>query len=375
MAAPTATGTYKYQSGFGNEFHTEALPGAVPHGQNAPQKVPYNLYAEQLSGSAFTAPRTHNHRSWLYRIRPSVCHTPFKRHDSKSTIVKSFAVTDDNDSCESTPNQLRWSPFEIPGEKEKVDFTEGLHAVCGAGDPSMKNGLAIYVYLANTSMVDTAMYNSDGEFLIVPQQGRLDVQTEMGYLMVEPSEILVIPRGVRFSVRIPDGPSRGYILEIFDRRFELPDLGPIGANGLANPRDFLYPTAAYEDIQDRTFRIVNKYQGRFFVATQEHSPFDVVGWHGNYAPYKYDLRLFNTINTVSYDHPDPSIFTVLTAKTANPGVALADFVIFPPRWMVAEHTFRPPYFHRNCMSEFMGLINGSYDAKAEGFLPGGASLH
>ncbi|KAI9104850.1 Homogentisate 1,2-dioxygenase [Phlyctochytrium arcticum] len=363
----------KYLQGFGNQHATEALEGALPEGQNSPQKVPYGLYAEQLSGTAFTAPRADNQRSWLYRIRPSVCHKPFDATPSPH-LVRSFAVGTPDSQCISTPNQLRWSPFELP-EKEGVDFVQGFRTICGSGEPSTRNGLAIHVYMCNADMKDSAFYNSDGDFLIVPQQGRLNVQTEMGYLYAEPNEILVIPRGIRFSVGLPDGPSRGYVLEIFDRHFELPDLGPIGANGLANPRDFLYPTAAYEDREGLNFSIINKYQGQLYSLQQSHSAFDVVAWHGNYAPYKYDLRKFCTINTVSFDHPDPSIFTVLTAKSATPGVALADFVIFPPRWMVAENTFRPPYYHRNCMTEFMGLISGGYDAKAAGFSPGGASLH
>ncbi|TPX56958.1 homogentisate 1,2-dioxygenase [Powellomyces hirtus] len=366
---------YKYQQGFGNTHATEALEGALPVGRNSPQKVPYGLYAEQLSGTAFTAPRADNQRSWLYRIRPSVCHTPFEQTPSPN-LVKSFEVgsAGHETECESTPNQLRWSPFPVP-TAGGVDFVHGMHTLCGSGNPSTRSGLAIHVYLANTDMHSSAFYSSDGEFLIVPQQGRLDIQTEMGHLLVEPNEIVVIPRGIRYAVRLPDGPSRGYILEVFDQRFELPELGPIGANGLANARDFLYPTAAYEDKDDGDYAIINKYQGQLFSITQPHCPFDVVAWHGNYAPYKYDLRRFCTVNAVSFDHLDPSIFTVLTCRSNTPGVAIADFVIFPPRWMVAENTFRPPYYHRNCMSEFMGLISGSYDAKAEGFLPGGASLH
>ncbi|KAJ3330994.1 hypothetical protein HDU76_004348 [Blyttiomyces sp. JEL0837] len=375
----------KYMSGFGNEFQTEALEGALPEGQNSPQKCPYGLYAEQLSGTAFTVPRSHNLRTWLYRIRPSVSHLPYNPiTDSTfaSDLLRgafgtstSSSSTSGNSSI-STPNQLRWSPFPIPEKGNKVNFVQGLRTVAGAGDPSSRSGLAVLVYTANESMDRESFYNADGDMLIVPQQGRLFIGTEMGVLHAEPTEIVVIPRGIKFKVELPDGPSRGYILETFDRHWELPDLGPIGANGLANPRDFLYPTASYEDIDTGApFTIVTKYQGNLFSLQQEHSPFDIVAWHGNYAPFKYDLKKFNTINTVSFDHPDPSIFTVLTVKSGNPGVALADFVIFPPRWMVAENTFRPPYFHRNCMSEFMGLITGAYDAKAEGFLPGGGSLH
>ncbi|KAJ3060208.1 Homogentisate 1,2-dioxygenase, partial [Rhizoclosmatium hyalinum] len=353
----------KYLSGFGNEFATEALEGALPEGQNSPQVCAYGLYAEQISGTAFTAPRGHNQRTWVYRIRPSVSHLPYQpAADEKAPKLCTVAA----DSLVTTPNQLRWSPFALPAEGSKVTFVQGLKTVAGCGDPSTRAGIATIVYTANQSMspLREAFYNADGDFLIVPQQGRLEIRTEMGLLHVSPTEIVVIPRGIKFSVDLPDGPSRGYILETFDRHWELPDLGPIGANGLANPRDFLAPVAAYEDIDTGApFTIYSKYQGSYFQLSQIHSPFDVVAWHGNYTPFKYDLKKFNTINTVSFDHPDPSIYTVLTVKSGNPGVALADFVIFPPRWMVAENTFRPPWFHRNCMSEFMGLISGGYDAK------------
>ncbi|KAI9143238.1 homogentisate 1,2-dioxygenase-like protein [Paraphysoderma sedebokerense] len=368
---------YGYLAGFGNHHVSEALPGALPEGQNSPQVCPYGLYAEQLSGSAFTAPRKDNLKSWLYRIRPSICHTPFQKYFAPHThLVRSFSAASTAGDCEFTPNQLRWSPFDIPSsDKHKVNFAQGFHTICGAGDPATKNGLAVHVFLANCNMADMAMFNSDGEMLIVPQQGALDITTEFGKLFVEPNEICVIPRGVKFAVSLPHGPSRGYILEVFNGRFEIPDLGPIGANGLANPRDFQSPVAWYEERQNVEFTIINKYLNAMWSATQDHSPFNVVAWHGNYVPYKYNLAHFNTMNTVSFDHPDPSIFTVLTCKSSTPGVAIADFVIFPPRWAVGEHTFRPPYFHRNCMSEFMGLIHGSYEAKSSGFLPGGASLH
>ncbi|KAI8848981.1 Homogentisate 1,2-dioxygenase [Chytridium lagenaria] len=338
-----------------------------PLGQNSPQKCPYGLYAEQLSGTAFTVPRGHNLRSWLYRIRPTVSHLPYKALDNMSPLLSTNFTTDGPSAkFVKTPNQLRWSPFPLTDAANKT-FVEGLKTIAGAGDPSSRNGLCIHVYTAAKDMDRQAFYNSDGDFLIVPQQGKLHIQTELGILHVEPLEIAVIPRGIRFAVKLPDGLSRGYILETFDRHWELPDLGPIGANGLANPRDFLYPTAAYEDIDTGApFTIISKYQSSLFALTQNHSPFDVVAWHGNYAPFKYDLRLFNTINTVSFDHPDPSIFTVLTVKSGNPGVALADFVIFPPRWMVGK-TLLVLQFR---IKEFMGLISGGYDAKAEGFLPG-----
>ncbi|XP_077300055.1 homogentisate 1,2-dioxygenase [Arctopsyche grandis] len=361
----------KYLSGFGSEFASEdpKYPGALPVGQNSPQKPPYGLYAEQLSGSAFTAPRQDNKRSWLYRIRPSVIHKPFTKYDDSKYLTHNWNEQHPN------PNQLRWQPFNIPLEKDGiVDFVNGLHTVCGAGDPCSRNGIAIHVYVCNGSMKNSAFYNSDGDFLIVPQQGRLKVTTEFGIMIVDPNEICVIQQGMRFAVEV-DGPSRGYILEVFDGHFKLPDLGPIGANGLASPRDFLTPVAHFEDKEIKNFKIIDKYQGTLFVALQDHSPFDVVAWHGNYVPYKYDLKNFMVINSVSFDHCDPSIFTVLTCQSTKPGVAIADFVIFPPRWSVQEDTFRPPYYHRNCMSEFMGLILGSYEAKEGGFLPGGASLH
>ncbi|KAL3882991.1 hypothetical protein ACJMK2_029292 [Sinanodonta woodiana] len=359
----------EYMCGFGNDFASEdpRCPESLPKGQNNPQKCPYGLYAEQLSGTAFTAPREANKRSWLYRIRPSVLHKPLKPTD------KGF-ITDDWTSVEPNPNQLRWHPFDIPKKSEKkVDFVEGLHTICGAGDTRSRNGLSIYIYVCNSSMDNKCLYNSDGDFLIVPQKGTLMVTTEFGKMSVEPQEICVIQQGMRFSVDISEE-SRGYVLEVYSGHFTLPYLGPIGANGLANPRDFLTPKAWYEDLTVE-YTVIAKFQGHLFRAIQDHSPFDVVAWHGNYAPFKYDLRKFMAINTVTFDHPDPSIFTVLTCQSTKPGVAVADFVIFPPRWGVAEHTFRPPYYHRNCMSEFMGLITGTYEAKEEGFRPGGATLH
>lgn len=359
---------YKYMSGFGNDFASEdpRCPGALPAGQNSPQVCPYGLYAEQLSGSAFTCPRLCNKKSWLYRILPAVKHTPF------SPMESGYFTNDWSEP--PNPNQLRWRPFDIPKkETSSVDFVDGLSTICGAGSAIDRKGVAVHVYTCNTSMVDKCFYNADGHFLIVPQKGALDITTEFGKMLVKPNEICVIQQGIRFSVNV-DGEARGYICEVFGSQFRLPDLGPIGANGLANPRDFLTPTAWYED-RDCDFTVVGKFQGKLFSAKQDHSPFNVVAWHGNYAPYKYDLSNFMVINSVSFDHPDPSIFTVLTSPSLEPGVAIADFVIFPPRWSVQEHTFRPPYYHRNCMSEFMGLIHGAYEAKEEGFMPGGASLH
>ncbi len=352
-----------YQSGFGNDFATEAIAGTLPVGQNSPQKVAHGLYAEQLSGTPFTAARAANRRSWLYRIRPSVCHEPYAPYADARLR---------SDYSDTPPNQLRWDPFPVPSEP--IDFVDGLITVCGNGDPLLHSGMAAHVYVATRSMESRFFYDADGELLIVPQQGRLALRTELGVLEVEPGEIAVIQRGIKFRVELPDGAARGYVCENYGSLLRLPDLGLIGANGLAAPRDFLTPVAAFEDVEG-DFEIVAKFAGRVWRAKSDHSPLDVVAWHGNYAPYKYDLRRFNAVNTVSFDHPDPSIFTVLTSPSEVAGTANVDFVIFPPRWMVAEHTFRPPYFHRNIMSEYMGLIFGVYDAKAEGFVTGGASLH
>jgi len=354
-----------YQSGFGNEFASEALPGALPAHQNSPQQVAYGLYAEQLSGTAFTAPRGHNRRCWLYRIRPAAVHEAFARMDD-GRIVGRF------DAIPTPPNQLRWDPPPMP--QEPADFIDGLTTMAGNGSAEAQTGCAIHVYTANRSMTDRFFYSADGELLIVPQAGCLQLLTELGVIDLVPQEIAVIPRGVRFQVRLPDGEARGYVCENFGALLRLPDLGPLGANGLANPRDFLTPHAWYED-REGDFRLVAKFGGHLWQARIGHSPLDVVAWHGNYAPYKYDLRHFNTIGSISYDHPDPSIFLVLQAQSDTPGVDTLDFVIFPPRWLAAEHTFRPPWFHRNVASEFMGLITGEYDAKAGGFVPGGASLH
>ncbi|HTX38589.1 MAG TPA: homogentisate 1,2-dioxygenase [Bryobacteraceae bacterium] len=362
MAAPELA----YQSGFLNHFATEAVEGALPQGQNAPQRSPLGLYTEQFSGTPFTAPRAVNRRTWTYRIRPSVTHQPFT--EAPARLVRSGPF----DEAPTPPNQLRWNPLPIPAEP--TDFVEGLVTMGGNGDPALQTGIGIHIYAANRAMQGRYFYCADGELLIVPQSGSLRIHTELGVLVAAPGEIAVLPRGLKFRVDLPDGAARGYICENYGQHFRLPELGPIGANGLANPRDFLTPVAAFED-QDGDFRILAKFLGRMWEARIDHSPLDVVAWHGNYAPYKYDLARFNCINTVSFDHPDPSIFTVLTAPTAVPGTANVDFAIFPPRWMVAEHSFRPPWFHRNLMNEFMGLVYGQYDAKAEGFLPGGASLH
>jgi homogentisate 1,2-dioxygenase len=355
----------KYQSGFGNTFSTEAERGALPVGQNSPQRPPRGLYAEVLSGTAFTAPRAENFSTWLYRMRPTAMHPPFKR------IANGLLRSGPFDDIPTPPNRFRWDPFPIP--QKPTDFVDGLLTLAGSGEPAAQAGIAVHIYRANRSMTDRVFSNADAELMLVPQEGVLRVFTELGLLEISPGEILVIPRGLRFKVQV-SGPVRGYACENYGALFRLPELGPIGAQGLAQRRDFLAPVAAFEN-RSRRHEVVTKFLGGLWATELRHSPLDVVAWHGNYAPYKYDLARFMAINTVSFDHADPSIFTVLTSPSGQPGVANCDFVIFPPRWMVAEHSFRPPWFHRNVMSELMGLVRGVYDAKAEGFLPGGVSIH
>jgi homogentisate 1,2-dioxygenase len=363
--AGSPAGALRYLSGFGNHFATEALPGALPVGRNAPQRPAYGLYAEQFSGTAFTAPRHANRRSWLYRIRPAAVHGRF-------APLAAGQITGRFDEVTPPPNQLRWQPPPIP--REPTDFLAGLATLGGNGSPDTGSGCGIHWYAANRSMQERFFYDADGELLIVPQIGALRLLTELGRLEVRPLEIAVIPRGLRFRVELLERRARGYVCENFGAPLRLPDLGPIGANGLANSRDFETPVAWYED-RTGDFELVAKFGGSLWTTRIDHSPLDVVAWHGNYAPYRYDLRRFNTIGSISYDHPDPSIFLVLQSPSDTPGVDAVDFVIFPPRWLVMRDTFRPPWFHRNVASEFMGLIEGVYDAKAKGFAPGGASLH
>jgi homogentisate 1,2-dioxygenase len=356
-----------YMSGFGNSFETEALRGALPVGRNSPQKVNYGLYAEQLSGSPFTAPQATNQRSWLYRIRPSVRHTGRFRKIDRGAIR-----TAPERDADMPIGQLRWGPTPIP--KRKLTLVTGLATITTAGDAETQAGMASHVALVTQSMQRENFFNADGEFLVVAQQNRLRFCTEFGVIEIEPGEICIIPRGVIFRVELINGPARAYVCENYGGAFTLPDRGPIGANCLANPRDFLTPVAAYED-SEKPCRLLVKWGGELYETRVPHSPLDVVAWHGNYAPYKYDLRRFSPVGAVSFDHPDPSIFTVLTSPSETPGTANIDFVIFPERWSVAENTFRPPWYHRNIMSEFMGLVYGVYDAKPEGFVPGGMSLH
>jgi homogentisate 1,2-dioxygenase len=358
------TNNAKYLTGWGGTVQSEALANALPKTQNSPQKVPYGLYSEQLSGSAFTRARHQNLRSWLYRILPSVVHAPFTPLAHAGLAI--------NPLSHAIPNQMRWDP--LPNPTGKVDFVQSLQTLLFNGSPQQHVGGAVHLYAANVSMEKSYFYDSDGELLIVPYEGNCELFTEFGKIDLAPGEIAIIPRGVRFQVKALSPFIKGYICENYGQPFSLPDLGPIGSNGLANPRDFLIPSAAFEE-KSGDFILITKSNNQLWQAKISHSPLNVVAWYGNYAPFKYSLSYFNTINTVSFDHCDPSIFTVLTSPTGLAGLANIDFVIFPERWMVAEHTFRPPYYHRNVMSEYMGLITGIYDAKTEGFAPGGGSLH
>ena len=356
-----------YLTGFGNEHETEAVAGALPVGRFSPQRVAHGLYAEQFSSTAFTAPRADNRRTWFYRIRPSVTHGGRYRpvqHNLLHTAPLAGVTT--------PPDQMRWDPLAIP--EQPTDFIDGLITFAANGDARLQAGIGIHVYLANRSMQDRYFYNADGELLLVPQDGGLLLHTECGRLAVSPGDIAVIPRGMKFRVELRDKTARGYVCENYGQSLTLPERGPVGANGYANNRDFQYPVAAFED-KDGECELLCKFQGGLYACAMDHSPLDVVAWTGNSAPYRYDLSRFNVIGSISYDHPDPSIYTVLTSRSDTPGVANMDFVIFPPRWMVAEDTFRPPWYHRNVMSEFMGLVRGVYDAREQGFVPGGASLH
>ncbi|MGY6535486.1 MAG: homogentisate 1,2-dioxygenase [Pararhodobacter sp.] len=369
IRATATTGTHEgYMPGFGNDFETEALPGALPQGQNSPQKCNYGLYAEQLSGTAFTQPRPE--RAWCYRIRPSVRHTSrFRKIDLPNWKTAPHLPQD-----VISLGQYRWDPVPMPEKGTGYTWLSGMHSMTTAGDVNTQVGMASHVYLITDSMVDEYFYSADSELLVVPQEGRLRFCTELGIIDLEPKEIAILPRGLLYRVEVLEGPCRGFVCENYGQKFELPHRGPIGANCLANPRDFKAPVAAFED-RDARSRVVIKWCGQFHETFIGHSPLDVVAWHGNYAPYKYDLRTYSPVGAILFDHPDPSIFTVLTAPSGQPGVANIDFVLFRERWLVAEHSFRPPWYHKNIMSELMGNIYGQYDAKPQGFVPGGLSLH
>ncbi len=357
---------FEYLSGFGNEFESEAVAGSLPRGQFSPQRVAHGLYAEKFSNTAFTAPRASNRRTWFYRIRPSVVHGAFEPY--AQAALRTAPLSEDA----PPPEALRWDPPALPAAGH--DFIDGLVTVAANGDAGHQFGMAAHLYAAADGMPRRCFMDADGELLLVPQHGALRVRTECGVLELGPGEIVVIPRGMKFSIDPIAGPINGYVCENYGHALTLPERGPVGSDGFANTRDFLSPRAAYLD-EEGDYEIICKFGGRCYRAALGHNPFDVVAWIGTAVPYKYDLRRFNVIGSISYDHPDPSIFTVLSAPSDTAGVANVDFVIFPPRWLVAEHTFRPPWFHRNVMSEFMGLVYGQYDAKQGGFEPGGMSLH
>jgi homogentisate 1,2-dioxygenase len=356
----------RYMSGFGNEFATEAVAGALPHGRNSPQHAPHGLYAEVISGTAFTAPRAANRRTWMYRRQPSVVSGAYAPYEQPLWTSGAAGGVD------MPPDPLRWNPFPIPDAP--LDFVDGVRTVVANGDVQAQTGMAALVYTANRSMQRRVLVNADAEMLFVPQQGRLQITTELGRLDVRPGEVALVPRGLAMRIALPDGASRGYVCENYGAFMRLPELGPIGSNGLANARDFLAPVAAFED-DGGPLDVIRRFGGKLWRNTQSATPFNVVAWHGNLVPLKYDTAHFMVMGSISFDHSDPSIFTVLTSPSDTPGTANCDFVIFPPRWVVAEDTFRPPWYHRNVMSEFMGLVQGQYDAKPEGFKPGGASLH
>jgi homogentisate 1,2-dioxygenase len=359
-SAGTPVGTAEgYMPGFGNDFETEALPGALPQGMNSPQKVNYGLYGEQLSGTAFTAPSHQNERTWCYRIRPSVKHT----HRFKKIDLPYWKSAPHIDPDVTSLGQYRWDP--VPHADKALTWLTGMRTMTTAGDVNTQVGMASHIYLVTESMVDSYFYSADSELLVVPQEGRLRFCTELGVIDIEPQEVAILPRGLVYRVEVLEGPARGFVCENYGQKFDLPGRGPIGANCMANRRDFKTPVAAFED-RDAPSTVTVKWAGQFHETKIGHSPLDVVAWHGNYAPCKYDLRTYC---------PDPSIFTVLTAPSGVEGTANIDFVLFRERWMVAEDTFRPPWYHKNVMSELMGNIHGIYDAKPKGFIPGGMSLH
>ena len=359
----------EYMSGFGNEFATEALADVLPKGRNSPQKVAQGLYAEQLSGTPFTAPRAANRRSWLYRIRPGARHTsPYREIDPG--LIRSAPLARYEGSLPI--GQRCWNAPKIPAEP--LTFIAGLRTITTAGDIDIQTGLAMHIALVTRSMADEYFVNIDGELLVVAQHGRLRFRTELGVIEIEPEEICVIPRGVTFKVELIDGPARAYVCENYGRAFALPELGPIGANGLANPRDFLTPVAAFEDVE-APCTLITKSGGKLYASDLDQSPLDVVAWHGNHAPYKYDLRTFCPMGTVAFDHQDPSVYTVLTSPSETAGFANIDFLVFGARWIVAEDTFRPAWYHRNFASEFMGGMSQDPDYRPQGYDAGGFNLH
>jgi homogentisate 1,2-dioxygenase len=358
---------YSYQVGFGNRFATEAVPGALPTGgRNLPQRCEYDLYSEQLNATSFISSRQTMQHLWFYRIRPAVAHKPLRAFAMKHDMVAAFVGH--NKDVKFTPFTFEWGPLEQPSETEPVNFYQGIRTIAGHGDPTSKEGLAVHQYAASVSMGSEAFVNHDGDFLIIPVQGRLDIQTELGRMMVRPGEFCVIQAGLRFKVVLPDGPVHGYVQEIFGSHYELPDLGPIGSNGLALPRDFEIPVASF-DMDSSEWEVVLKLAGELYHYKQNHTPFDVVAWHGNYAPYKYDITKILALSS-SKDQLDPSAYCILTAKSKIPGVSLSDFCAFTPKWVNSLDSFRPPYYHRTVASEMMGMVYGTYAGSSKTLSPG-----
>lgn len=365
---PTESDPYSYQLGFGNRFATEALPGTLPQGRNTPQTCKYDLFSEQLNGTPFVSARASQLHAWFYRIRPSVAHRPLRNSSANNNLEAAFSRS--NTNTQYLPQDQSWGKFLLPDESESVDFVQGLKTIGGHGDAMNKDGLAVHIYTANRSMEKTAFCNNDGDFLIMPQEGRLDIKTEFGSMMVRPGELAVIQAGIRFRVTLPDGVARGYVQEIFGSHYELPELGPLGSNGMAMPRDFEHPLASF-DVDQTTWTIICKLGGQLFEYEQDHTPFDVVAWHGNYVPYKYAMEKFINSATVDREQSDPSIYCVLMAKSKVQGVALTELLVFTPRWSVPSNTFRPPYYHRNVCTELMGMVYGKWHGSATILEPGG----
>jgi homogentisate 1,2-dioxygenase len=363
---PSRPSDLTYQAGFGNQHASEAIVGALPIGRNSPQRHPLGLYTEQISGTSFTAPRADNRRTWVYRIFPSAA------SQGKFDRIESALLPTTRMQAEATPNRHRWERWPIPSAP--IDFVAGLTPIAISGRAEDLEGVTIYSFAINRSMFRRVFTSVDGELLIIPQTGKLHILTELGALQVDPGEIILIPRGIRFSVRVESDSASGYVCENFGASFRLPELGLIGANGLANARDFLAPTAQYEN-DANPVECVMKFGGALWTCQLRRSPFDVVAWHGNLVPYKYSLWNFNALNSVTYDHSDPSIFTVLTSPSAIPGVANSDFAALPPRWSVSEGTFRPPWFHRNVMSEFVISLFGPPEARGSHYQVQSAHLH
>jgi len=347
-------------TGFGNVHQSEDLPDALPRDQNSPRRVAYGLYAEQVNGSGFVAPRHENRRSWLYRVRPSADQSP-------AVALPQGFLAGDFLAEPPEPNLAGWAPLPLP--TVATDFVDGLATLGGAGSARLRRGYAVHVYAANRGMEDRCFGNADGDLLILPEQGALTLLTELGPLEVAPGQVALVPRGIRFSVLVSVGGARGYVAESFGRPFGLPDRGPVGANGLADARHFRAPSAWHEDRVSLGYRVTAKLAGRLFESTQDHSPFDVAAWQGNHVPTVYDLDAFSPVGNARFDHGDPSIHTVLSAPMDEQGAHTLDLVAFVARWDVTEHTFRPPYFHRNVTTELNGIVR---DAVVPGspFVPG-----